>query len=320
MVARASLLLLLLAVSQSPASATDYDVCPNFVDCHCSDDVNSIGIFSDDGALESCLSYLHENKLLRFKKLHLSMANKNLRLTENLLKDIQFDEVFVYRANIVESNENFLGASRETVLDINFFGCKFEVFPRINSSSLVRFVTEETSLLDIPGNAFLTPQLKEIKIQGGTSNLTLNSGAMEPLSHLEQFNLFGVSTVHLATDSFKLSSPTFKIFNSTARMTAESGAFSGFTNGSALIIVDFIGPWTHDVFYDLLSGGATITTLGGQSCQCDMAWIRYSSFLPQMATVRCVSNDFQHPYPLSAETFVECPIADLDQDMLANCF
>jgi hypothetical protein len=38
----------------------------------------------------------------------------------------------------------------------------------------------------------------------------------------------------------------------------------GFTNGSALIVVSYEGLWSRDIFYDLLSAGTTIRTLGGE--------------------------------------------------------
>ncbi|XP_018017808.1 uncharacterized protein LOC108674406 isoform X1 [Hyalella azteca] len=322
MFARASLLLLLLAVNQSPASATDYDVCPNFVDCYCSPDENSITTPSKEGALESCLSFLHQKKLLRFKQLNILMANKDLSLTENLLMDIQFDEVSVYEANITEFNENFLGASRETVQDVNILGSKLEIFPKINSSSLVRFLTEETSLLDIPSDAFqLTPLLKEIKLIGTKFELlTINSGAFEPLTHLETFYLHAVQKFHLAKNAAKISSPAFKLFEAWGRMSAEPGAFSGFSNGSALIIDSYEGLWSHDIFYDLLSPGTTIRTISAQNCNCDVAWIRYSSFRPQVVDVRCLNQYASLPSSLAYVNFPSCTIGDLDQTMLENCY
>ncbi|XP_047738214.1 uncharacterized protein LOC108674363 isoform X3 [Hyalella azteca] len=320
MVARASLLLLLLAVHKNLACVTSkYDVCPNFVDCFCSPDENSITTPGIDGALESCLSFLHENKLLRFKQLKIQMANKNLSLTENSLKDIQFDEVFVYEANIIEFNENFLGASRETVQNVSILGSKLEVFPKINSSSLVRFVTTETSLVDIPGDAFqLTPQLKEIKLIGTESKLTINSGTLEPLTHLETFFLRGVQALHLAKNAAKISSPAFKLFDASGTLSAEPGAFSGFTSGSALIMEKYDGLWSSDIFYDLLAAGATISTRDAQICDCDIAWIRYSSFRPQVEGVRCSSS--YYPVSLAAKSFPACTIGDLDQSMLRNCY
>ncbi|XP_018017841.1 uncharacterized protein LOC108674406 isoform X3 [Hyalella azteca] len=307
MFAQASLLLLLLAVSQSPASASDYDVCPNFVDCFCSPNENSITTPSKEGALESCLSFLHQKKLLRFKQLEIKMENKNLSLRENLLKDIQFDEVFVYEANIIEFNENFLGATRETVQDVNILGSNLKVFPKINSSSLVRLLTQDTSLLDIPGDAFqLTPQVKEIKIISTQPKLTINSGALEPLTHLETFYLRGVQALHLAKNAAKISSAAFKLFDAWGTLSAEPGAFSGFTSGSALNMEKYDGLWSRDIFYDLLAAGATISTRDAQPCDCDFAWIRHSNFLPQVEKVRCHG----HTYPVSPSSmnFSTCPI------------
>ncbi|KAF2360430.1 hypothetical protein FHG87_008812 [Trinorchestia longiramus] len=301
-----------------------YSACPQLAtenQCMCSE--GKITILGKEGAMESCISFLQGHQPLKFRELHVFTLRGNLSLPQNWLGDTQFDSVFIYEANVIGVDANFLGASADTIRNLTFRGGSLNVFPKVNSSSLEKFSTEGTKQLsDLPGDAFQhTPQLKaiELKASSGGPAITMHSGALSGLSHLESVVMRNIPAVDLLPASASITSPFFKTLDILGTVTIAPGALSGFPPGSELVVERYDGLWSQEIFYNFfLSGGPSMRTRDAQACECDMAWLRYSSFLDQVDGVRCYTGF----YPASPRflDFLDCTIRDLDQQMLQNCY
>ncbi|XP_047489733.1 uncharacterized protein LOC125039622 [Penaeus chinensis] len=229
-------------------------------------------------------------------------------LSAGLLADLQFSVIEVMSCPNLTKVDDFLGASSASLKNLSMHYNSLTEVPQLTAPALLNLWLYQTDTRVVVQRSALQgmPSIEEIKLESA-SVMPL---AFYDLKHLKNLYVYGlVADPLLLTGSFHFSSSALSyVFLASGNGftgQAEPGTYDGFPSGSRLWIQKTT-KFSADLFYNLLSRGASVESPEPVTCDCHVAWIRLSTFLPQ-AKVRCQSNMWPIDLP------------NIDEDNFKNC-
>ncbi|XP_042860198.1 uncharacterized protein LOC122246018 [Penaeus japonicus] len=266
------------SAAQTPPCYVTEDVVPDVI-CPNSVGISEIGDFlgqlsASAGATEYNKFGLYDNRAVR-------------RLPAGLLADLRFSVIEVMSCPNLTQVDDFLGASSATVKNLSMVYDALTEVPQLAAPALLNLRLLQT---DAP------VVVRRSAFQGMTNieEIKLESASVTPLSfydlkRLKNLYMYSLAADPLLAGSFHFDSPSLSYVFLAAEYgftgAAEPGTYDGFPAGSKLWLQK-TSEFSADLFFNLLSRGASIESPEPVTCDCHVAWIRLSTFLPQ-TRVRC---------------------------------
>ncbi|XP_047489925.1 uncharacterized protein LOC125039735 [Penaeus chinensis] len=285
-------------------SACDHESVENFIDCSAVQDVSEV---------VDAMKTLSEAGFLDFAGFSLNNNPNVNSLPVDLLGDMKFQRVVITNNINLVSAEDFLGASRDVVTQIDLSSSQLAYVPPLKSSSVTEYTQNAAALELISKDAIAgMPNLQVLKLQGVGNNqqgLAIDFGAFATLKKLEVLDLEGsrLRGSNVTSGAFQFDSPALKTvqLGGIYMENVFPGSFEGFTANTTLTLM-LNYPITIGNFFNVFNSGAQVVVQETTPCQCNLAWIRLSSFLHQ-ASIRCVvRQDFVSLANVPETYFLNC--------------
>ncbi|XP_037790765.1 uncharacterized protein LOC119586143 [Penaeus monodon] len=284
-------------------SACDESV-ENFIDCSAVQDVSEVA---------DAMKTLSEAGFLDFAGFSLNNNPNVISLPADLLGDMNFLRVVITNNINLVSAEDFLGASRDVVTQIDLSSSQLAYVPPLKSSSVTEY-TQNAAALELISKDALSgmPNLQVLTLQGVGNNqqgVAIEFGAFATLKKLEVLDLEGsrLRSFNVTSGAFQFDSPALKTvqLGGIYMENVFPGSFEGFTASTTLtLLVNY--PITIGNFFNVFSSGAQVVVQEATPCHCNLAWIRLSSFVKQ-ANIKCVvMQDFVSLANIPETYFLNC--------------
>nr|XP_027238476.1 uncharacterized protein LOC113829495 [Penaeus vannamei] len=242
-----------------------------------------------------------------FQQLRISDNALIQRLPVGFLGELQFTQIWILSCPNLVQVDDFLGASRDTVSKVMLYWNSLSEVPQLTSTTLYELHVYQTEKrVVVRRSAF--ERSRAIR------KLEFRKATVEPFAFLDLKELFSlyirdISPTPLVAGSFHFASPALGYVELTSyepwEGRAEPGTFGGITNttwfrmGAAALV-------PPAVFFPVFSRSSMSEIFNPIRCDCQVAWIRLSTFLPR-TTIRCATET----------SFVALP--DVDEAEFRDC-
>ncbi|XP_027238476.2 oplophorus-luciferin 2-monooxygenase non-catalytic subunit [Penaeus vannamei] len=242
-----------------------------------------------------------------FQQLRISDNALIQRLPVGFLGELQFTQIWILSCPNLVQVDDFLGASRDTVSKVMLYWNSLSEVPQLTSTTLYELHVYQTEKrVVVRRSAF--ERSRAIR------KLEFRKATVEPFAFLDLKELFSlyirdISPTPLVAGSFHFASPALGYVELTSyepwEGRAEPGTFGGITNttwfrmGAAALV-------PPAVFFPVFSRSSMSEIFNPIRCDCQVAWIRLSPFLPR-TTIRCATET----------SFVALP--DVDEAEFRDC-
>ncbi|XP_042887720.1 uncharacterized protein LOC122263384 [Penaeus japonicus] len=237
--------------------------------------------------MQNYFTQLSQNVTLKLTELSIGNNPAIQRLPVGLLGNLRFDKIEIIGCPNLVQVDDFLGASSESLMVLNMYYNSLSEMPQLTARKLGMLHVDQ------PGKQFVVRrtafrQMKDIW------RLELGNVLVEPFAFIDSkklavLKIHNLSPEPLAAGTFNFDSPALGYVELTSYDSweghAEPGTFGGFLN-TTWFRLGAAAKVSPDIFFPVLSSSTLFEIGRPVRCDCQVAWIRLSTFLPR-TTIRC---------------------------------
>nr|XP_027238484.1 uncharacterized protein LOC113829502 [Penaeus vannamei] len=257
--------------------------------------------------IENFFRQLVQGGKVSFDELRISDNALIQRLTVGFLGELQFRQISIVSCPNLVQVDDFLGASSDTASKVMLYGNSLSEVPQLTSTRLYELHVYQTEKRVVVRRSAFERSRTIVK-------LDFRKAIVEPFAFLDLKELYSlyirdISPTPLVAGSFHFASPALGYVELTSYEPweghAEPGTFGGFLSttwfrlGSAASV-------SPDIFFPVVNSSTLFEIGVPVRCDCQVAWIRLSTFLPR-TTIRCATET----------SFVALP--DVDEAEFRDC-
>lgn len=240
--------------------------------------------------IENFFRQLVQDGMARFDELWISDNTLIQRLPVGFLGELQFTQISIASCPNLVQVDDFLGASSDSLISLKLYFNGLSEVPQLTAPRLYELHVYQTEKRVVVRRA-------AFERSRGITKLDFRKAIVEPfaffdLKTLGSLYIRNISPKPLVAGSFNFDSPGLGYIELASEDPweghAEPGTFGGFvsTTWFRLGAAANVSP---SVFFPVLNSSALFEIGIPIKCDCQVAWIRLSSFLPR-TTIRCATE------------------------------
>ncbi|XP_047489917.1 uncharacterized protein LOC125039728 [Penaeus chinensis] len=240
--------------------------------------------------IENFFRQLVQHGMMRFDELWISDNALIQRLPVGFLGELQFTHISIVSCPNLVQVDDFLGASSDSLLSLNLHWNGLSEVPQLTAPKLYELHVYQTEKRIVIRRA-------AFERSRGIVKLDFRKAIVEPFAFFDLKTLGflyirNISPKPLVAGSFNFDSPGLSYIELTSEDPweghIEPGTFGGFVS-STWFRLGTAANVSPAVFFPVLNSSAVFEIGVPVKCDCQVAWIRLSSFLPR-TTIRCATE------------------------------